>query len=140
MKADGTMSNPLQQYLDLYRGHEQAINAGAPSVMNALRPAANSALGGIVLPRKGSEDYEATDLAAVLAPDYGVNVLRRAFEADVAQAFRCDVPNLSTHLYFCINDMYHPTRTALLHDQGGVVVETFRQAWQRHPQLLADQY
>ncbi|MBR3100346.1 MAG: Fe-S cluster assembly protein SufD [Muribaculaceae bacterium] len=130
----------LSQYIDLYRNHRDAFHTGAPQVMNDLRGVALSRLEVASLPRKGSEDYEATDLSSVLADDFGVNVNRRDFDADVAQAFRCDVPNMSTNLYFCLNDRYHPSRTALLHDQGGVVVETFRQAAHKHPQLLAGHY
>ena len=68
--------NALQQYIDLYRQHRELLERHAPAALNALRPAALAALDGAQLPRKGAEDYEATDLEAVFAPDYGGNLTR----------------------------------------------------------------
>ena len=70
------MSNSITQYLELYDQHRGTIEAHAPSVLNKLRRQARQALDGVVLPKKGAEDYEATDLNAVFAPDYGVTQLR----------------------------------------------------------------
>lgn len=43
----------------------------------------------------------------LFAPDYGVNLNRLEIPADPYQTFRCDVPNLSTSLYFVVNDMFY---------------------------------
>lgn len=126
----------LQQYIDLYNDHRADLNGHAPDALNALRPEAFAALQGAVLPKRGTEDYEATDLEAIFAPDYGVNINRVAFSADQAGTFRCDVPNLSTCLYFFNNDIFMPGRTARMNPNNPVVVESFVEAQQRHPQLL----
>ncbi|MDD6687252.1 Fe-S cluster assembly protein SufD [Sodaliphilus pleomorphus] len=126
----------LKQYIDLYTEHRAAIEAHAPAALNALRPAALKALDGARLPRKGEEDYEGTDLEQAFAPDYGVNVNRTPFTADPGQAFSCDVPNMSTCLYFFYNDIFSPSRTAR-QLPGGVVVESLAQAQHSHPEILA---
>jgi len=128
--------NALQQYIDLYEGNRDAINAGAPAVLNARRDAALAILKDARLPRKGSEDYEATDLEAVFAPDYGLNINRMPFTGDAAESFRCDVPNMSTCLYLCFNDCIVPGPNAE-RNAGGMVVETFKEAAVNHPDVLA---
>ena len=59
--------NALQQYIDLYDESREVIEDQSPELLNALRPAAREQLATARLPRKGSEDYEATDLEAVFA-------------------------------------------------------------------------
>lgn len=131
------MTNSLTQYIDLYRQHADTICAHAPAACNALRAAALAALeGGVALPKKGDEDYEATDLNQVFAPDYGVNINRVPFAPDAAESFRCDVPNMSTCLYFFFNDIFAESRTAARNTQGGLVIESFAQAQERHPEVL----
>ena len=70
------MNNSLKQYIELYDSNRDAINLRSVQQLNALRETARKALDGVLLPRKGSDDYEATDLNAVLAPDYGVHINR----------------------------------------------------------------
>lgn len=127
--------NALKQYIALHDEHRAAIEAHAPVVLNDLRRQARRVLEGAVLPRKGSEDYEATDLNAVFAPDYGVNIGRLDFDIDPASAFHCDVPNMSTCMYYTYNDIFHASHTAR-HTDGGVVVESFVQAAESHPDVL----
>lgn len=129
------MTTALKQYIDLFKEYRSAIEAQAPQALNSLRDSALQALDGAQLPTKGQEDYEATDLEKVFAPDYGVNVNRTQFTADAANAFRCDVPNMSTCLYFFFNDIFRPSRTAGI-NTGGVVVETFAEAQKNHPEIL----
>ena len=52
----------LQQYIDLYKEHRNLVDSGSASVLNSKRQAALEKLEGMVLPVKGSENYETTDL------------------------------------------------------------------------------
>ncbi|MDO4511318.1 MAG: Fe-S cluster assembly protein SufD [Bacteroidales bacterium] len=133
------MTTSISQYLDLYRQHGDAIRNHAPAAMNALRDAALAALEGATLPKKGQEDYEATDLEQAIAPDYGVNINRVPFAPDAAASFRCDVPNMSTCLYFFFNDIFAASRTAARNTQPGLVIESFAEAQKNHPEVL-EQY
>lgn len=127
--------NALKQYIDLYDQHRDAIEQQSPALLNTLRRLARERLEGARLPRKGSEDYEATDLEAVFDHDYGVNVNRLPFDADPAEAFHCDVPNMSTCLYYNSNDAFHSSATAE-RNIGQVVVEPFSMAAEDYPDLM----
>ena len=127
--------NALKQYIDLYDQHRDAIEQQSPALLNTLRRLARERLEGARLPRKGSEDYEATDLEAVFGHDYGVNVNRLPFDADPAEAFHCDVPNMSTCLYYNSNDAFHSSATAE-RNIGQVVVEPFSMAAEDYPDLM----
>ena len=131
------MNNSLKQYIELHDDNLDAINGHSAPQLNALRKEARKALENAVLPRKGSDDYEATDLNAVLAPDYGVNINHVDLSRESTTKFRCEVPNLSTCLYYVFNDTFKPSATA---GQSGdkASVESFQAT--KHPEVLAQHY
>lgn len=125
----------MQQYIDLYNEHRERFHSGAPAALNALRGRALEVVASTPLPPRGSEDYEAIDLAEVFATDYGLNVNRLNIDPRLAESFHCDVPNLSTALWCVAGDVPMPTGTAL-RPLPGVDVMTLRQAAARCPELL----
>ena len=129
------MNDALKQYIDLYKSHREAIEAHAPAAMNALRAEALEVLEQGHLPRRGEENYEVSDIEEMYAPDYGVNINRVDLGADTAEAFRCDVPNMSTWMYFFFNDIFKASRKSPSLP-ADVVVEPFSEAAERHPEIL----
>lgn len=130
----------LKQYIDLFKENRATIDSHSIEAMNALRDKALEALEGKRLPVKGDENYEITDLEATFSPDYGVNINRFDFGADTANAFRCDVPNMSTWLYFAFNDTYYSSRTASIGMPEGVLVGSVRQFAATHSELISRYY
>ena len=131
--------NALKQYIDLYDETRELLEQQSPALLNKVRREARERIEGARLPRRGSEDYEATDLEAVFAHDYGVNVNRLPFEADPLTTFHCGVPNMSTCLYYSSNDAFHSSATAE-RNIGQVVVEPFSMAAVDYPELMTDHY
>lgn len=130
----------LKQYIDLYHANREAIDAHSASVLNALRPAALSALEGKSLPKRGEEGYEKTSIDDMMAPDYGVNVNRVNIPVDVAASFHCDVPNMSTLMSFVVNDTYIPAATLHRKLPDGVIVDSLARAAEKYPELVARHY
>ena len=73
-------------------------------VMNAVRDEAFERFAKNGFPSRKVERYKYTDIAGLFEPDYGLNLNRLQIPVDPYKAFRCDVPNLSTSLYFVVND------------------------------------
>ena len=96
-----------QQYIELYEQARQMIMDHAPEPMNAVRDKAFDDFRAQGLPTRKVERYKYTDIEPLLAPDYGVNLSRLEIPVDPYRAFRCDVPNLSTSLYFVVNDGFY---------------------------------
>ena len=76
-------------------------------VMNAVRDEAFEHFQTLGFPSKKVERYKYTDMQKLFEPDYGLNLNRLAIPVDPYEAFHCDVPNLSTSLYFVVNDMFY---------------------------------
>ena len=96
-----------QQYIDLYEQAGEMIKLHSAEVMNAVRDEAFRDFQRLGFPSKKVERYKYTDIASLFAPDYGLNLNRLEIPVDPYEAFRCDVPNLSTNLYFVVNDSFY---------------------------------
>ena len=99
--------NSEQQYIELYQQAREMIFSHAPEAMNAVRDEAFEDFRRQGFPSKKVERYKYTDIQKLFAPDFGVNLNRLEIPVDPYAAFRCDVPNLSTSLYFVVNDMFY---------------------------------
>lgn len=78
-------------------------------VMNAVRDEAFEAFCSKGFPTRKVERYKYTDMQEVFAPDYGLNLQRLDIPVNPYDAFKCDIPNLSTQLYFVVNDKFYTT-------------------------------
>ena len=96
-----------QQYIDLYKQARQMICEHSSDVMNAVRDEAFERFAATGFPSKKVERYKYTDIQKLFEPNYGLNLNRLQIPVDPYEAFRCDVPNLSTSLYFVVNDMFY---------------------------------
>lgn len=119
----------LKQYTDLFRQERMPLDANAPEALNAGRDRALEFLESAGrLPVKSDEGYEKTSIEEMFAPDFGVNVNRVNFPVNVAESFRCDVPNISTLLAVVVNDRFVPTSTLIKNLPDGVTVCSLRDA------------
>lgn len=130
----------LTQYIELYNNHRQAIDAGSAEPLNALRAAALEALTGKRLPEAGDEGFEKTSIEKMFAPDRGVNINRVAMPCDVASAFRCGVPNVSSLMGIVVNDRFVPTSTLQANLPAGVTVMSLAAAAKERPWEVARYY
>ena len=116
-----------QQYIDLYGQARQMIFDHAPEAMNAVRDQAFEDFKAQGFPSKKVERYKYTDLQKLFATDYGVNINRLEIPVDPYEAFHCDVPNLSTSLYFVVNDAFYNKTIPQAHLPEGVIVGSLRE-------------
>ena len=125
-----------QQYIELYEAARQMICDHAPEAMNAVRDEAFEDFKAQGFPSRKVERYKYTDLQQLFAPDYGLNLNRLEIPVDPYQAFRCDVPNLSTSLYFVVNDTFYTKATPQAHLPEGVIIGSMR----HHPEIVGRYY
>ena len=95
-------------------------------VMNAVRDEAFERFAKNGFPNRKVERYKYTDIAGLFEPDYGLNLNRLQIPVDPYKAFRCDVPNLSTSLYFVVNDMFYHDDQPKGHLPGGVIIGSLK--------------
>ena len=119
--------NAEKQYIELYEQAREMICEHSSDVMNAQREAAFKRFASNGFPTKKVERYKYTDMQELFAPDYGLNLQRLSIPVDPYHAFRCDVPNLSTNLYFVVNDGFFQDEKPKGHLPEGVIVGSLKE-------------
>ena len=115
-----------KQYIELYEQCREMIFEHSSDVMNAQRDAAFERFKQGGFPTRKVERYKYTDIAKIFEPDYGLNLNRLEIPVDPYKAFKCDVPNLSTSLYFVVNDGFFPVEHRS-HLPEGVVLGSLKE-------------
>jgi len=110
------------------------ICSHSSAVMNAPREEAFNLFCADSFPSTKVERYKYTDVERLMAPDYGLNLNRLNIPVDPYKVFSCDVPNLSTALFFMVNDAFYPTTVKGLPDS--VVIGSLAQ----HADLARQHY
>ncbi|MBQ8456719.1 MAG: Fe-S cluster assembly protein SufD [Prevotella sp.] len=116
-----------QQYIALYEQTRQMICQHSSAVMNAVRDVAYERFKAMGFPTRKVERYKYTDIQELFAPDYGLNLNRLAIPVNPYDAFRCDVPNLSTMLYFVVNDAFYSQTLPKGNLPEGVVIGSLKE-------------
>ena len=96
--------NPISQYIDLFRSERALLDAHSSPFFNEQREEAAKVFEQLGFPTRKDERYRYTDVPAAFAPNYGLNLSRLRIPANPYEAFRCDIPNLSSSVYFVVND------------------------------------
>ncbi len=129
-----------KQYIDLYLSAAETLKAHSAHVLNAVRDTAFEDFRRLGFPSRKVERYKYTDMNAVFEPDYGLNLNRLDIPVDPYKAFRCDVPNLSTSLYFVVNDAFYNKALPKVELPEGVIVDSLAKVAAERPELVAHHY
>ena len=142
-----------QQYIELFEQCEAIICKHSAEVLNAPRAKAFADFKQQGFPTRKVEAYKYTDASKLFAPDYGLNLNRLDIPVNPYDAFRCDVPNLSTALYFMVNDRFykvtgdkpqatggHAARNLSFVTENGVLLGSLKELAEQYPELLSKYY
>ncbi len=132
------MTDALTQYLALVGEHRATLDAHAPAVLNNLRDDAIKTLTNTSLPHFDKKiGYVFTSLNDLFTPDYGLNITRRPFSGDIADALRLSIPTVSAAPLIVANDYVDTTQPIFSRLQPGLTICTFAQAAKSCPEFLA---
>ena len=116
------------------------IREHSTDVMNAVRDEAFENFKTLGIPTKKLERYKYTDMTKLFEPNYGVNLKRLDIPVNPYDAFRCDVPNLSTSRYFIVNDTFYTKTTPKAQLPDGVRIGSLKAEAEKNPELIAKYY
>lgn len=129
-----------KQYIDLYNQCKGMINKHASQILNDLRDKAFDDFCRLGFPSKKVERYKYTDMQKIFEPDYGLNLNRLEIPVNPYDVFKCDVPNLSTSLYFVVNDCFYDKMLPKCSLAEGVIVGSLSKVATEHSELVAKYY
>ena len=132
--------NIEKQYIELYDQYHSLIDSHASPILNALREKAMSDFRVTGFPSPNDEEYKHTNIPDLFAPDYGLNLNRLEIPVNPYEVFRCDVPNLSTLLYFVVNDSFYTKENPKVKLPEGVLIGSLNEMARSHPDLVQRYY
>ena len=129
-----------KQYIDLYSEAQQLIKQHAALVLNEVRDKAFEDFRRQGFPTKKVERYKYTDMQKLFEPDYGLNLNRLEIPVNPYETFKCDVPNLSTSLYFIVNDQFYTKAFPNVKLNKGVIVDSLNHVAMKQPEMIKKYY
>lgn len=129
-----------KQYIDLYRETAGMIKSHSAGVLNGVRDKAFEDFCRQGFPSRKVERYRYTDMSKLFEPDYGLNLNRLEIPINPYEAFKCDVPNLSTSLYFVVNDAFYTKQLPKTELPDGVIVDSLCRVATENPGLIERYY
>lgn len=129
-----------KQYIDLYRETVGMIKSHSAGVLNGVRDKAFEDFCRQGFPSRKVERYRYTDMSKLFEPDYGLNLNRLEIPINPYEAFKCDVPNLSTSLYFVVNDAFYTKQLPKTELPDGVIVDSLCRVATENPGLIERYY
>lgn len=128
------------QYTDIYKECRDMLCQHSTEVMNAVRDQAFGDFQAQGFPTRKVERCKYTDMEKLFEPDYGLNLKRLDIPVNPYNAFKCDVPNLSTSLYFIVNDAFYSKNDPKAPLPEGVIIGSLKEEADRHPELIGKYY
>ena len=129
-----------KQYIDLYRETAGMIKSHSAGVLNGVRDKAFEDFCRQGFPSRKVERYRYTDMSKLFEPDYGLNLNRLEIPINPYEAFKCGVPNLSTSLYFVVNDAFYTKQLPKTELPDGVIVDSLCRVATENPGLIERYY
>lgn len=124
------------QIIELYDKAKNDLHKHSPSFINDLREHAIKSLREKGFPDASNEDYKFTNLEEKFSHPYTTSFSSQLIDVDLNEIFKCDVPNLETHLILTINGWYYDKNVALKNLPKGVIIGSLKEVTEKHPELV----
>ena len=138
--ANSSEGKSEQQYIDLFTQERETLFGHSSKVLNDVRDKAFEDFRSQGFPSRKVERYKYTDMQELFRPNYGLNLNRLEIPVNPHDVFACDVPNLSTSLYFVVNDTFYKKALPKAKLPEGVIVGSLDDVANEHPELIKKYY
>ncbi len=130
----------LKEYLiKLFQDNKSLIDANVGDRIKLARSKALTNFSRLGIPTRKIEAYKYTNLIPVLKGDFNTEFSADTFKVNLPDIFKCDIPELDTHVILVLNGFYyHDNRPANLPE--GVIVTSLAQASVNFPDIFNKHY
>lgn len=126
------------QFISFFEEYGSLIEENSPALLNASRKKAFQEFLRLGFSSSDADFYRFMDLPTLFATDYGINVRGLVPTFNPYRNFRCDVPGITSLLYYVVNDTFVAALQSNLPD--GVIVCGLKYAAVHYPELLRQYY
>lgn len=125
-----------ESYKTLFEENRELLNEGSSPLLNRMRDIAIDRFAKAGVPDYKNEEYKYTSLKPAFSKAYKHHFSYLKQEVDLHDVFKCDVPDLETHLVLLVNGWYYARNQKIGELPAGVVVGSLQQIANEKPGLL----
>ena len=125
------------KYAAHYNDIRESLKEGSSMLLNEQRGNALQDFLSRGIPSRKQENYKYTDLQAAFGHDYEFMHQPAPMDVDLNEVFKCDVPQLDTHLGFIANGWFYENNRQLNDLPEGVILDSLEKVASEKPELLA---
>ncbi len=126
-----------EKYTSLFHDNRALLEEGSSAILNRMREIAIKRFEKTGIPGFKNENYKYTNLQRVFDKGYRHIFAYEKVDVDLHEVFRCDVPQLDTHLVLLVNGWYY-ARNQQLGLPKGVVCGSLQQVANEQPELVQE--
>jgi Fe-S cluster assembly protein SufD len=127
-----------------YTGHYNEVKdllfEGSSEVLNTHRSKAFQDFVMQGIPTRKNENYKYTNLQPQFLPEFNFIHKKEEVKVDLNEIFRCDVPELDTHLALIFNGWYYEDNKEIGVLPEGVILDSLEKTLQKNPDLIQKYY
>ena len=125
--------------INLFRQHTNVLESGSGKILNTYRDQAFRDFDRLGIPTTRTEAYRYTPLDKYLEGNYDMELNANPFKIDLQDIFKCNIPELDTHVILVLNGFFYSvTRAGQLPE--GVLICGLNEASIRYPELFHKHY
>lgn len=129
-----------KQYIDLFTQYRKLIDEHSAEGLNAHRDKAFNEFSRSGFPTSKLEDYHHTNVAKFFEKEYGLNLNQLGKDFNPYASHICNVPDLSTFLFFLVNDLFYNENLPVSKLPHGVYAGSIREFAKAHPDVFSKYY
>jgi Fe-S cluster assembly protein SufD len=128
------------RFSEFFYRNLEALKEGLPEHVNNKREEAIQNFQKKGIPHTKIEEYKYTDLNPAFDKEYRTYIQPKKIDFDLNDIFRCDVPELDTHVVLLLNGWYYQKKTPQKELPNGVIITSFRDAANKYPEIVKKHY
>ena len=140
MSIDAKSIDIKDRFADFFYKNLDTLKNGLPEYINNKREDAIQVFQKFGIPDKKVEAYKYTDLNPAFEQDYRTYLHPKKIDFDLNDIFRCDVPELDTHVVLLLNGWFYQNKTPQKKLPNGVIISSLREAANHHPDVVKKHY
>ncbi len=123
-----------------YNEVKEKLFEGSPDIINNQRKKAFQDFIMQGLPTRKNENYKYTNVQPSFAPDFKYFHSREQKDVDLHEVFKCNIPQLDTHLVLLQNGWYYEGNSQVGQLPEGVILGSLGQVATSHPNIFEEHY
>jgi Fe-S cluster assembly protein SufD len=129
-----------ERLVSQFEQNRETLNQGSSPLLNRIREVSVKRFVQTGIPDFKNEDYKYTNLKPAFEKTFRQELVREPGAIDLNVVFKCNVPQLDTHLVFLVNGWFYNGNNPAAELPKGVVFGSLEQIANEKPELLQDYF